>query len=87
MSARAMGSIRNRAEHSRRVELTTMPMAGGGVLIELLQDSRRNAKGDLLVDMSLDDARLFLRKLQGAVDEAYRREKEAFEAAARELQP
>lgn len=87
MSARAMGAIRHRAEHSRTVELAATPADGGGVLLELQQYSRRNAKADVLVDLSLDDARLFLRKLQGAVDEAFRREKEAFRAAARELQP
>lgn len=82
-----MGTIRHRTEHSRTVEVVPSPMAGGGVLLELQQYSRRNAKADLLVDMSLDDARLLLRKLQGAVDEAFRREKEAFKAAVLELQP
>ena len=66
------------------VEVRPRPGQYSGVELELV---RHDCHQGPSVHMSLDDARLFLRRLQGAVDEAYRREKETFEAAARELQP
>lgn len=56
----------------------------GGIKLEIHRDDCK--KGPAVV-MSLDDARLLQRALQSAIDEEYRRQKEAFKAAARELEP
>lgn len=84
MSLRAKATMRlTTTGREHQVELR--PHAEGHrVLLELHRDDCYEGP---FVRLSLDDARLFLRQWQGAVDEAFRREKEAFRAAARELAP
>ena len=82
------GDNRTRAQlRGREIRLVPRVTEAGHLVLELEQYNRRNCKQDLRVDVSLDNAKLFLRQWQGAIDEAYRREKEAFKAAARELEP
>lgn len=58
--------------------------SGNGVRLEVY---RYDCQPGPVMLMPLDETQAFLRSLQSAIDEAYRREKEAFKAAARELQP
>lgn len=66
------------------IELRPEAGPGRGVRLELHRD---DCYAGPVVLVSLDEAQVFLRRWQAAVDEAYRREKEAFTQAARELQP
>jgi hypothetical protein len=82
----AMGSLRGRA-----VMLRPRPAEdGSSVDLDVVQESRRESKLDQRITVSLDDAKLMLRRWQGAVDEAHRRSRvlhEAIGEVARELQP
>lgn len=57
---------------------------GAGVRLEVY---RYDCQPGPVMEIPLDEAQAFLRRFQAAVDEAYRRQKEAFKAAARELDP
>lgn len=69
---RIMGRLslsRGAAGHEVQVRLNSEPDT---VIVEVLRDSRRDAKSDLRLALSLTSARDLQRALQGAVDEGYR---------------